>query len=203
MEETFSYEVGAASVNVSADKMNVFYIGVDNPVTVAAAGIPTSAQKVSISGSGGKLNKKSTSNYIVTATKQGSTTITVTDTKKNKNYTKEFRVKRIPNPVVRLAGKTDGIIKSGEFKAQLGLIPQLENFDFDARCAIQSYTMYYTPKRQDPIPIDGTGNRFTGKVLKAIRSAKPGAQFAFTKVKARCPGDIAGRNVNGLVFQIR
>jgi hypothetical protein len=203
MEETFHYEVGAASVNVSADKMNVFYIGVDNPVTVAAAGIPTSAQKTSISGSGGKLQKKSTSEFIVTATKQGTAIITVTDTKKNKKYTKEFRVKRIPNPTVYLAGKTDGLIKSGTFKAQLGLIPKLENFDFDARCNIQSYTMYYTPKRQDPIPIEGKGNRFTGKVLKAIRSAKPGAQFAFSKVKARCPGDTAGRQVNGLAFQIR
>ena len=63
--------------------------------------------------------------------------------------------------------------------------------------------MYYTPKRQDPIPIEGKGNRFTGKVLKAIRSAKPGAAFAFSKVKARCHGDTAGRQDNGLAFQIR
>ena len=63
--------------------------------------------------------------------------------------------------------------------------------------------MYYTPKRQDPIPIEGTGGRFTGKVLKAIRSAKPGSQYTFSKVKARCPGDSAGRLINGLAFQIR
>ena len=34
----FEYEVGVRSVNVSADKMNVFYIGVENPVSVSAAG---------------------------------------------------------------------------------------------------------------------------------------------------------------------
>jgi hypothetical protein len=205
MEETFHYEVGAASVNVSADKMNVFYIGVPNPVTVAAAGIPTSAQKVSISGSGGSLKRVpgENSKFVVTAKKQGKTTITVTDTKKNKNYSQEFRVKRIPDPVVYLAGQTDGLIKNGTFRAQLGLIPKLKNFDFDARCNIQSYTMYYTPKRQDPVPIAGKGNRFTGKILKSIRAAKPGAQYSFSEVKAKCPGDTAGRKVNGLNFLIR
>jgi hypothetical protein len=38
-EGTYSYEVGERSVTVSADKMNVFYIGVDNPISVSAAGI--------------------------------------------------------------------------------------------------------------------------------------------------------------------
>jgi len=35
----FEYEVGERSVSVSPTKMNVFYIGVDNPVEISAAGV--------------------------------------------------------------------------------------------------------------------------------------------------------------------
>ena len=79
----------------------------------------------------------------------------------------------------------------------------MDGFDFDARCSVQSYTLYYTRKRQDPVEIQGKGGRFTGNVLKVVRQAKPGSQYAFTNVKARCPGDSAGRRVNGLAFKIR
>ena len=198
----FSYEVGQPSVNVSADKMNVFYVGVDNPVTVAAAGVTTSSMKVSMTG--GTLTKKSGTSYVVTASKPtNNAVITVKDTKNNKNFPFTFRVKRIPDPVVRLGKQTDGLIGSGEMKAQPGLAAWLDNFDFDAKCNVQSYTMYYTRKRQDPVEIEGKGGRFSGKVGDAIRQAKPGDQYAFTNVKARCPGDSAARRVNGLAFKIK
>ena len=35
----FEYEVGERSVAISASKMNVFYMGVDNPVEISAAGV--------------------------------------------------------------------------------------------------------------------------------------------------------------------
>lgn len=196
----FSYEVGQPSVNVAADKMNVFYIGVDNPVTVAAAGIPTSALSTSIAGA---TMTGSGSSRTVKCSKPGKATITVQNKKTGKKYPFEFRVKRIPDPVVRLGKKTDGLIGSGEMKAQPGLAAWLDNFDFDAKCQVQSYTMYYTRKRQDPVEIQGKGGRFTGQVASAVKQAKPGDQYAFTDVKARCPGDKAGRRVNGLAFKVK
>jgi gliding motility-associated protein GldM len=197
----FHYEVGQPSVNVSADKMNVFYIGVENPVTVAAAGINSSNMAVSMSG--GTLTKKAGTNYIVTCDKQGDASITVKDTKNGKSFPFAFRVKRIPDPVVKLGNKADGAMGSGEFKAQPGLAAWLENFDFDAKCTVQSYTLYYTRKREDPVELQGEGGRFSDKVLTAVGQAKPGDQYAFTDVMARCPGDKAGRRVNGLAFKIK
>jgi hypothetical protein len=199
-KKDFFYEVGQASVNVSADKMNVFYVGVDNPVTVAAAGVKTSNMSVSMSG--GTLSG-SGSNRTVTAKKPGKATITVKDRESGKSYPFEFRVKRIPDPVVRLGKKSDGAMGSGEFKAQPGLAAWLDNFDFDAKCGVQSYTLYYTRKRQDPVELKGQGSRFTGQIANAVRAAKPGDQYAFTEVKAKCPGDTAGRRVNGLAFKIK
>lgn len=199
-KQDFFFEVGQPSVNVSADKMNVFYIGVDNPVTIAAAGVKTADMKASISG--GDMSG-SGSSRIVKVSKPGIATITVRDNAKNKNFPFEFRVKRIPDPIVRLGKQVDGLMGSGEFKAQPGLAAWLDNFDFDAKCNVQSYTLYYTAKRQDPVELKGTGGRFGGEIADVIRRAKPGDQYAFTEVKARCPGDSAGRRVNGLTFKIR
>ena len=65
------YQVAAPSVSVSATKMNVFYIGVDNPVEITAAGTP--ADKVSASIGGGSIRKVGGSNYIVKVKRAGKT----------------------------------------------------------------------------------------------------------------------------------
>jgi hypothetical protein len=158
---------------------------------------------MSVSFTGCKKKSQKNTSYVITADKPGEATINVKDKSNGKSFPFKFRVKRIPDPVVRMGRKTDGLIGSGEMKAQPGLIPFLDGFDFDAKCQVQSYTMYYTRKRQDPVEIIGKGGRFTGKVLQAVRAAKPADQYAFTNVKARCPGDKVARRVNGLAFKVK
>jgi hypothetical protein len=36
-----------------------------------------------------------------------------------------------------------------------------------------------------------------------LNLAKPGDAYYFNNVRARCPGDVAGRKINSLVFQIK
>ena len=94
-------------------------------------------------------------------------------------------------------------MKATEMHEMRGLMAMLENFDFDARCKIQGFTMYYTPKRQDPIEIVANGGRFTGRAMQAIQSAKFGDSYQFIDVKGRCPGDQASRKLNSLAFVIK
>ena len=199
--KTFKYEVGQPAVLVSADKQNVLYIGLENPVTIAAAGVTTSSLKVSMSG--GSLQKASSTGYIAKVTRPGTAHITVTNTKNGKSYPFQFRVKRIPNPVVRMGKNVDGMISSSEFRAQLGLTAVLEDFDYDAKCQVQSYTVIYNRVRQDAFSMKATAGRFSGKISSAIRQAKPGDQYSFTDVKVRCPGDQVDRRINGLSFKIK
>jgi len=125
--KTFQYEVGQPSVNVAADKQNILYIGIDNPITVAAAGITTSSLKVSMTG--GFLQKNSHTGYIAKVQQPGKVIIAIKDTKSGKTFPFQFRVKRIPDPVVRMGKQVDGMISSSEFKTQVGLMAVLENFD--------------------------------------------------------------------------
>lgn len=139
-DATYQYEVGRRSVAVAADKMNVFYIGVDNPITVSAAGVSSNALRVScngcnLSGSG--------NNRVVTVDRPGEVSVVVTG--EGLNSTFPFRAKRIPDPVPQLGNSKGGSMGNGEFKAQGGVLAVLEGFDFDARCAIQGFNIVRVP----------------------------------------------------------
>lgn len=195
----FEYEVGVRSATVSADKMNVFYVGVDNPVSVTVAGASSNEVKASCSGctlkgGGGK--------YTVTATKPGDATVNVSGGGLP-NTPFKFRVKRIPDPVARLSKSSGGKMGTGEFKAQGGVGAFLDNFDFDARCRIQGYNLTYVAKRQDPVESVNPGPKYNDKSARLVRNAKPGDIYYFDNVKARCPGDKAGRPINSMVFRIK
>ena len=199
-QKEFEYEVGERSVTVSADKMNVFYIGVDNPVSIAAAGVSSNDLKVSESGI--SMTKTGKGKYNVTASRQGDATITVSGG--GLEPTKfEFRVKRIPDPIARLGNKDSGQLGNGEFKAQGGIAAWLDYFDFDAKCKIQSFVMTRIAKRQDPQEATNSGPRFSGDAERLKDMASPGDVYYFENVKARCPGDPAARTINSLVFKIR
>ena len=62
IKKTVEYTVGQANASIALPKMNVLYIGVDNPVNIAASGGAEQLQ-VSISGGGGSITG-SRGNYI-------------------------------------------------------------------------------------------------------------------------------------------
>ncbi|PSR11799.1 MAG: hypothetical protein DA408_13445 [Bacteroidetes bacterium] len=195
----FVYEVGSRSVAVSADKMNVFYIGVDNPLTVSASGVSSNDVNVSFTGVSGR---GSGSKWTVTADRPGEATIRV-----SANGTSlgsfPFRVKRIPDPIARLSNKSDGQMGTGEFKAQGGVGAFLDNFDFEATCVVAGFNLVYVPKREDAIPIQNAGARYTDAARRVVNQAKPGDIYYFENVRAKCPGDEATRKINSMVFKIQ
>lgn len=202
-EGEFVYEVGTRSVAVSADKMNVFYIGVENPLTISASGV--SSNDVKVSSTGGINISGSGSKRKVTAKKPGEATIKVSANGKILGSF-PFRVKRIPDPVASLNPNkkvSGGPIGSGEFKAYRGIFSILENFDFAAKCLVKSFDLVYVPKRQDPVPSKNSGASYNQKSKRLVKKAKPGDIFYFDNVKTQCPGDVATRKINTMVFKIR
>lgn len=206
----FNYEVGVPSVTASPDKMNVFYVGVDNPISLAAAGISSNDLSVSITGGGATIKPAGgKGKYIVNATRPTTSgkfcEIRLFDQRKNRVLASfPFRVKDIPDPIVQLAnGRTDGVIKAAEMRVMRGIMAVLENFDFDAKCKIQGFTMYYTAKGKAPVELINSGGRFNGKIKQLVEQAATGDIFIFTNVKGRYPKDVADRKLTGLAFIIR
>ena len=200
---TFKYEVGSRSVAVSADKMNVFYMGVDNPLTVSAAGVSSNDVRVSfgdaISGTG------SGTSYVVKGVRPtGNNTTNVTVTAGGTTLgTFPFRVKPIPDPVPTMAGQQGGDIANSNFRAQKGVFAELKNFDFDARCEIAGFQVLYAPAREDPLLATNGGGGFSGQASALIGRAKPGDNYIFKNIKAKCPGDSAPRDLGTMSFSIR
>ena len=197
----FEYEVGRRSVTVSADKMNVFYIGVDNPVSVAVAGVSSNELRVSASGAGISL-RGGNGKYTATVSQPGESTISVSGGGLT-NSSFKFRAKRIPDPVARLSKSSGGAMGTGEFKAQGGVGAFLDNFDFEAVCVIQGFNLVYVPKRQDAVPVVNAGARYNDRARELVSRAKPGDIYYYENVKAKCPGDNAGRTINPMVFTIK
>ncbi len=92
---------------------------------------------------------------------------------------------------------------TGTFKAQGGVGAFLDNFDFDARCTIQGFTLAYIAARQDPVEVINAGARYNAQARRLVNKAKPGDVYYFEDVKARCPGDKVGRPINSMVFKIK
>ena len=201
VDGVFEYEVGEKSGTISAEKMNVFYMGVDNPVAISAAGVSSNSLRLNCSGCE-SLNKQNDNNYMVRINREGEVVLTMTGDG-GFSVTKKFRGKRIPNPVPMTSFQgRGGPATTGQMMSFTGMLAILENFDFDARCSIQSYVLFRAPRREDPIQVNVSG--FTNPEAERIcRMAKPGDQYQFMEIKARCPGDAAARNLGSMGFVIR
>jgi gliding motility-associated protein GldM len=198
---TFTYEVGQRSVSVSADKMNVFYIGVDNPITVAAAGVASGDVRVNVTGAATKKSGNN-SNLVVSGTSVGEAKVNVTAAGQSLGSF-NFRVKRIPDPVAKIGASRGGNIKANIFKSQKGLYAELENFDFEAKCSIVGYELIYVPKRADAVPSTNGGGNFTDPTQKLVELAKPGDFYQIRNIKGRCPGDDISRDLGTMSFNIQ
>ncbi len=201
-EDTYEYEVGVRSATVSPDKMNVFYIGVDNPISVSVAGASSNEVQVSGQGINVKAINRASGKYMVTASKPGEAKIFVSGGGLPRTPF-DFRVKRIPDPVARLGNTADGMMGDGEFKAQKGLIAWLDGFDFDAKCDIIGFEFVRVARRKDPVVTNNRGGGFGADARRMISQTKPGDTFYFNNVRAKCPGDVASRKINSLIFTIK
>lgn len=139
-----SYKVAPPAAAVSADQMNVFYAGVPNPVTASAAGIAPSDINVSATGAGVKVAPKGAGKYEFTFTGTGDCMITVSaktkDGVKPQGPPLKFRVKPLPKPELKIAGKfSPSDLKKGELSTVGGLGAGASGFDFQANYVVQKW----------------------------------------------------------------
>jgi gliding motility-associated protein GldM len=199
-----SYMVAAPSVAVSADKMNVIYIGVPNPISVSAAGIAPS--ELQVSGSGVSLAPAGPGKYIATATTAGEASISVSaktkDGVKSQGPPVKFRVKPIPPPVAKAGGMT-GTATMGvnQVKAIGGIGAELAGFDFDAKFVVTSFEFTATVKGKGIQEVSNSNNLTSGMVA-AIQGAVAGTRIFISEVKAKGP-DGRIQSIPGVTIKVK
>ncbi|MFD2161181.1 gliding motility protein GldM [Paradesertivirga mongoliensis] len=193
------YQVSRPSAVVSPTAMNVFYIGVPNPVSISAPGIPKENLRVSMNG--GSISG-SNGNYTVRVSSAGTAKVNVSaeiNGKVQSIGTQEFRVKRIPDPVPQFAGKTSGALSSVAIKSQNTVFAKLLNFDFDAKFTVTSFTLIIQRKGSDAQVLKASGSSLTPDMQKAMRLVVPGSRVFFEDVEAVGP-DGAKRMIGAIAL---
>ncbi|MEZ4935867.1 MAG: GldM family protein [Saprospiraceae bacterium] len=193
---------GERVATIAANKMNVFYIGVENPIEIKMPGVSSGDIKVSIAAGGANIKAVGGGQFVVSVSRP-TDECKVTVSAGDFSYSESFRVKRIPQPVVRLRDKEDGSIAADAFKSQKGLVAWLDDFDFDAKCQVQGFNLTRISKNGATKMITNLGGQYTDETVKLINVANPDDIYQFTNVRVNCPGDPASRQANSLVFSIR
>lgn len=190
------YTVGTpGGAAVMLDKMNVFYIGVPNPVTISSG---TGWDKTRVSMTSGSLSPAGgPGKYIVNVSAVGKTTINVNADNKNSSY--EFRIKRIPDPILKVGPSSGGRMQSVVFKNQQFARADLENFDFDARFSVVSATVYFSGANFPSVQSATISGGNLGGISAQLQKCIPGSSVTFDNVKVQGPDKVV-RSIPGPGF---
>jgi gliding motility-associated protein GldM len=196
------YDVGVpAGAAVMLDKMNVVYIGVENPVTVSS-GAGDEKTSVVPTGGGITMTHSGPGKYIAKATTPDMKAHIQVSVKGGKTTDFPIRVKRIPDPIPTLGGKLrGGNAQPGTIKAQTGIVPVLDNFDFEARFNVESYDMVFVSKGEI-FRASASGPLFSAQMNTFLQRAKPKDVIYLEEIKVRGP-DGSPRKIGQIVFTIQ
>lgn len=182
------YIVGTPSATISPIKTNVFYIGVDNPISVYVAGVPNEDVNVAISG-GGTITKTGNGLYNVRVSKAGEVMINVS-AKSGESYramgSMKFICKRIPNPVPYVGGISGGIIAKSTLLSSGGLIPKMDGFEFEAYFSVTSFTMSVC-QPSGITSLTSSGAKFTPQMVSLLNKTAKGQKVYIEDIKAKGP----------------
>lgn len=200
-----SYNVLKPNVVIAPTKMNVLYLGVNNPVEISIPGIPPN--RVSASISKGSIRPSGSGKYMVQPG-AGKTTCNISVYAKLENGsrrlmgTKKFRIKKVPPPNPKVIGLKGKYAQKNRLMASLGLIAEMpRDFDFDLKYKVVGFNLSATIGGflQEK---ESKSSRFTNDQKKIIQKLRPGSQVAITNIKAVGPsGDVV--ELNDLVIKIR
>jgi len=203
-----SYMVMAPSGTVAADKMNVLYAGIENPISASAS---VSPEKTSISLSDGTYTKTGSGTYNVNIPEKliGQTvTISVLadiNGKQQTMFSRTFRVKRVPDPTPALGKIKGGRITKQELLANPFVLATLgEDFVYDLKWNVVSYQVVFVVKGIEDAPIPCTDRNFSTAVINKINNSSPGTTIWFQNIKASSPAvGTSTRNLNDIVVILR
>ncbi|TAL60692.1 MAG: gliding motility protein GldM [Bacteroidetes bacterium] len=197
------FKAARPAIVVSPDKMNVLYVGLDNPVSVSVPGI--AAEDLQPSLSGGSLSGSRGKYIAKVAQTQVGKEVTVNVSAKTKNGVKsmgqgvKFRVKAVPNPVGTVYGKRmAAFIKQGELQFLKGVVPAMDDFQFELKIPVISFDVSMNVGGLETT-IGTKGPSFSEAQLALIRKAKKNNKIYIEKIMVQKPGgaivEISGVNL--------
>ncbi|WP_321287971.1 gliding motility protein GldM [uncultured Sunxiuqinia sp.] len=200
------YQVSKPSVTISPIKMNVFYMGVPNPVSVSVPGVPS--EKLQVTMSNGKIDQDG-KNYVVypkVADINGNRTkVSVSADFEGKQRfigSMDFRVKQVPDPVATVAGENSGVLRKEDLLAEAGIFADLKDFDFDLKFKVTQFDITFTGTGGYNNTWSSDSNRFTDEQRTQFNTLAPGSIIYIDNIFAH-GDDGTDRELSPISFKIR
>lgn len=200
------YQVTRPAVTISPTKMNVFYRGIANPVDISVPGIAKENLRVEMTN--GRITPTNGQLMVFPSEldEQGrKTTVSVFARLAGGERlmgTMNFRVKKVPDPVAKIANLSGGNIKKEDLMLEDGMMAVLEDFDFDLRFSVTQFDVSLTGSGGYVNTWKSTGNRFTADQKAQFRNLAVGSIVYFDNIRAR-GDDGTDRTLDPISFKIR
>jgi hypothetical protein len=178
------------SIALAADKMNVFYVGIDNPITIVVEN--SSTKSLIIKTTNGKVTGKN-GQYIFRSETVGGAEILVYK-KMNHKLIKlgsgYFRIKTIPLPIFKI-GSGRRIVSKYELTSQQFVRAELEGFEFDSKFSIESFTVCIVPSDTCKYStIKNIGGKINDEIRNEFQMLKENDVVVFKNIFAKTPAGI-------------
>lgn len=169
---------------ISADKMNVVYRGLDNPMTISFAGV--SSDKVNASAPGLRPAGKP-GQYIMKPQQGQEVVVNVTATLPDKSTVsdkKMFRIKGIPAPTGTIRGEY-GVVKGPKASLIASTVgAKLLDFDFDVTLNVTGFNI----KVPGQPTVVVQGSKLNAQAVAALSKAGRGDQVTISEIKVKLVG---------------
>ena len=182
--------VARPAITISPSKMNVFYIGVDNPVEIS---VPGSPEKIVPTISTGSIRQEGkewvVSNLTTGNVREAVISVNAVFSGKTKSMgSYKFRLKTVPDPLIKVAGKNEGFISKSLLMASPFLVPEMPaGFDFDLKYVVTSFTFSTSTAAGEGSDVKVQGNRLTDEIVRQIKNARKGQRIWFDDIYAKGP----------------
>ncbi len=183
IEQKYSVIGRPNSATISADKMNVVYRGVENPMTISFAGVDPGSVTASAPG----LSKTGGSSYLMKPLNGAKVNISVAAKLPDGSTatdSKEFRIKDLPNPTGLISGEFDGVRKNRANLAISTISAEFLDFDFDLVPQVTEFIF----KVQGQPGIKVSGNKLNAAAKAALQRAPQGSIVQIAQIKTTVPG---------------
>ena len=171
------------SATISADKMNVVYRGVSNPISISFAGIADNNVNASAPG----LSKVGNGKYVMNPQGGNEVVINVSGKMSDGKVAsdrKVFRIKGIPGPTGTIRGEM-GVVKGPKSNLEIATIgAKLVDFDFDVNLDVVGFNLKITG--QPTVVVQG--NRLNAQCKAALSKAGRGDQVTISEIKTKLVG---------------
>lgn len=196
-EKEFTYNVVKPIAVISATKMNVVYIGLDNPISVSVPGYAASEVTPTVEpASGGTLTKSATGGYTLKVNGSAPRVkIVCTVRDRGTNATKrmgeqEYRVKIIPDPSPAIGTVEPGNVAAAVLRSQASVRAPLQNFAFEgvSFTAVEYNFVILFKRGGTPFVEKGKGPSLTPSMQAKLGTLVRGDRVIIDQLTVKGPG---------------